>query len=333
MSNPGTLPRSLDAEVLQYRANSFAASTSKTYLTQLSTYLKFCTNMNIAPAPLSQENLGRYIAFLSRRLCFSSVKQYLNAVRLVHLEAGFQNPLEKKWYVSSILKGVRRLKGDASVQKLPITLDILRKIFLVLDLHSSFDRTFWAACLVGFFSFFRKSNLLVPSHILFDPGRSLCANDVQFNDDGVILTVRWSKVIQFRERILHIPLPKIPNSPFCPSTALLHLTLDCPPCSRPVPLFRYSWAGASNVPLTQTKFTEKLHACLVGIGLDASNYSGHSLRRGGASWALQCGLPVDLIKIQGDWCSNACERYLQPSLGLRKQVAQTLGASVSSSFN
>ena len=108
VSNPGTLPRSLDAEVLQYRANSFAASTSKTYLAQLSTYLKFCTNMNIAPVPLFQENLGRYIAFLSRRLCFSSVKQYLNVVRLVHLEAGFQNPLEKNWYVSSILKGVRR---------------------------------------------------------------------------------------------------------------------------------------------------------------------------------------------------------------------------------
>ena len=96
----------------------------------------------------------------------SSVKQYLNAVRLVHLKAGFENPLEKNWYVSSILKGVQRLKGDASVQKLPITFDILKKIFLLLDLHSSFDRTFWAACLVGFLSFFRKSNLLICMTIL-----------------------------------------------------------------------------------------------------------------------------------------------------------------------
>ena len=51
--------------------------------------------MKISPVPLSQENLGRYIAFLSRRLCFNSVKQYLNIVRLMHLESGFQNPLEK----------------------------------------------------------------------------------------------------------------------------------------------------------------------------------------------------------------------------------------------
>ena len=288
--------------------------------------------MNIRAAPLSQENLGRYIAFLSRRLCFSSVKQYLNAVRLVHLEAGFPNPLEKNWYVSSILKGVRRLKGDASIQKLPITLDILKKIFQILDLNSSFDRTFWTACLVGFFSFFRKSNLLIPSHLLFDPTRNLCASDVSFTNDGVILSVRWSKVIQFKERILQIPLPKIPNSPFCPSTALLRLTLECPSFPLPVPLFRYSWLGASNVPLTQNQFMDKLHSCLGAIGLDTSKYSGHSLRRGGASFALQCGLPVDLIKIQGDWRSNACERYLQPSLELRKRVAETLGASVSTFF-
>ena len=47
---------------------------------------------------------------------------------------------------------------------------------------------------------------------------------------------------------------------------------------------------------------------------------------GGASFWTQCGLPTDLIKLQGDWNSNAYERYLQPSLELRKQVASKLGA-------
>lgn len=249
----------------------------------------------------------------------------------MHLEAGFPNPLEKNWYVASILKGVRRVKGDASVQKLPITPDILRHMFITLNLHSSFDRTFWATCLVGFFSFFRKSNLLIPSHLLFDPRRHLCANDVQFYSDSAVLTVRWSKVIQFQERILHIPLPRIPDSPLCPSSALLRLTLESPPCTRPTPLFRYTWLGAANVPLTQKQFTEKLQACLNRIGLDSSRYSGHSLRRGGAQYALQCGLPVDLIKIQGNWRSNACERYLEPAFEQRKSVAQQMGASIAAS--
>ena len=218
-------------------------------------------------------------------------------------------------------------------KKLPITLDILHRVFLTINLQSSFDRAFWTACVVGFFYFFRKSNLLVPSHMLFNPSRHLCASDVQFTSTGAILTVRWSKVIQFREKTLLIPLPKIKNSPFCPSTALLLLAIEKPPCPSPVPLIRYCCSGASNIPLTHKLFSDKLRFCLRTCGLQAELYSGHSFRRGGASFALECGLPVDLIKLQGDWNSNAYERYLSPSLELQKKVASTMGLAAYQRFN
>ena len=129
---------------------------------------------------------------------------------------------------------------------------------------------------------------------------------------------------------LQVPLPKIPNSPFCPSTALLHFPVDSPFCNRPIPLFHYYWLGASNVPLTCSEFVYKLKQCLSIIGLDTTKYLGHSFRRVGATLALQYGLPVYLIKIQSDWRSNACEGYLEPSFDLRKQVANTNGSSVQS---
>ncbi len=217
--------------------------------------------------------------------------------------------------------------GDSSNPKLPITFDLLRGIFKHLDLRSPFDRTFWAACLVGFFSFFRKSNLLVTSLASFDSSRHLCARDAEFTVQGVILTVRWSKVIQFRQRILQIPIPLIPGSPFCPSTLLAQLVLDYPLGPQPFPLFRYKKENKV-VPLTAREFTRKLHATLHSCGVPHERYSGHSFRRGGATYALQCGLPVDLIKIQGDWNSNAYERYLEPSLQLRQLVAVTLGAAI-----
>ena len=288
--------------------------------------------MSIAPIPLSQCDLGRYIAYLSRKLCFTSIRQYLNVVRILHVEAGLPNPLENNWYVSSILKGVRRVKGDASQQKLPITLDILRKIFSQLDLHCSLDRVFWAACLVAFYSFFRKSNLLIPSIDVFDPNKHLCASDASFTPEGVVLSVRWSKVIQFRERTLQIPLPRIPNSAFCPSNAILGMLLECPKIKDPVPLFQYV-ENSSCLPLTQAVFSKRLHDVLMRSGFPSKRYSNHSFRRGGASFALSCSLPVDLIKLQGDWKSNACERYLEHSYGLRRQVAFTLGESTSTFFS
>ena len=319
-----TLPYELDQEVLFYRGHTFAPSTARTYVTQRHAFLQFCQKINTPPVPLSQENLGRYIAFLSRRLSFSSIRQYLNAVRLMHLNSGHANPLENNWYVTSILKGVKRVKGNKSTQKLPITLEILKLLAGKLDMSSSFDRVFWTACIVAFYSFFRKSNLLIQSIGSFDPSRHLCTSDVEFRTEGAVLTVRWSKVIQFRERILRIPLPRLNNSLFCPSFALLGLCLTSPSPTGPTPLFRYSERGVL-VALTQGKFVSTLRGHLADLGFPADQFSGHSFRRGGAQFGLQCGLPVELIKLQGDWNSNAYERYLQPSFSLRQKVASTLG--------
>ena len=137
-ADPNNLSACLYKEVRFYRENTFAASTNRTYLAQRTAYFDFCGKIGIPPVPLSQVDLGRYIAFLSRRLTFSSIRQYLNVVRLLHLEVGMSNPLESNWYVSSILKGVKRVKGNSVSQKLPITIDILRGILTRWNLCLSF---------------------------------------------------------------------------------------------------------------------------------------------------------------------------------------------------
>ena len=87
--------------------------------------------------------------------------------------------------------------------------------------------------------------------------------------------------------------------------------------------------GIRPVPLSQGDLGCCVAQDVLGkIGFDSSKYSGHSLCRSGASFALQCGLPVDLIKILGDGHSNAVERYLEPAFEMRQQVAQQMGASV-----
>ena len=136
--------------------------------------------------------------------------------------------------------------------------------------------------------------------------------------------MRWSKTIQFRQKTLQVPLPRIKNSPFCPSAALMLCLSSHPSSNSPSTLFSYSALGGT-IPLTHTAFVSYLKKCLLKIGLDPSQFSGHSFRRGGAFFALQCGIPADWIKLQGDWASNAYERYLDPSLSLRKQLASKIG--------
>ena len=119
--------RSLDVKVHWLRGQVFAPSTRLTYASQRKLYLRFCKLADITPVPLSQDNACRYIAFLSERLSYISIKQYINVVSILHLlilEAGHVNPFLSCWHIDTLLKGTKRVLGVSIKQKLPITVDI-----------------------------------------------------------------------------------------------------------------------------------------------------------------------------------------------------------------
>ena len=104
--------------------------------------------------------LLRYVTFLSCTLSPSSIPNYLNIVRLIYLQYGYPNPLENellKFQYSLLIRGIKRASNKAATRpKLPITPSVLKEIRKQLTLTDSFDATFWAACLVAFYSFLEK---------------------------------------------------------------------------------------------------------------------------------------------------------------------------------
>ena len=64
-------------------------------------------------------------------------------------------------------------------------------------------------------------------------------------------------------------------------------------------------------------FLSKLREVLYAAGLNASMYVTHSFRRGGVLSAFQSGIPVELIKILGDWKFGAVLLYLTVPLNIR----------------
>lgn len=273
------------------------------------------------PVPCSIVNLCRYVVFLARSLSYSSIICYLNILRLIHLESGFRNPLED-FRVKSILRGIKRTIGAPVKRKLPITGDILLDMYKKLDLSSSFHATFWAAAIVAFFSFLRKSSILPKNAASFNRNYQLCCSSVTFTDFGALLLVQHTKTIQCRDRVLRIPLPMIQGSPLCPVNALktmfAMLSLESSEYAK-LPLFSYTCGGKVKI-LTHNTFVSSLRAVLTSCGYNDSDYSGHSFRRGGACHAFNCNIPVPLIKHHGDWKSNAYLRYIEVSSTTHKNM-------------
>ena len=86
------------------------------------------------------------------------------------------------------------------------------------------------------------------------------------------------------------------------------------------PLFTYVQCGTLH-SMTYPKFIQTLHLNLAAVGLQPELYSGHSFRRGGASFAFALHLPGELIQLQGDWSSDAYLRHLEKPFTLRLKVA------------
>ena len=277
--------------------------------------------MNIPPVPASSHTICLYAAFLARSLKFSSIPQYLNIIGLLHKEFGLANPLADNWHISSLLTGIKRVLGNERQQKLPVTPGLLLKIFEVLNPAYSVDASFWAICLVAFYGMFRKSHLLVQGLSQFNADRQFIKSDFRFFPWGAIVLVRWSKTIQFRERCISIPLPRLSGSPLCPVSAILHafsFTRTAPPTSQAL-----CWVLPRSLQFrcfTYPFFMSKFKGILDKAGVDSSKYGSHSFRRGGASFAFEAGVPLELIKVMGDWKSDAVLLYLTVPLHLRVQA-------------
>ena len=284
------MAKELLAEVYHYRFHTFAVNTKATYRTHRTSYLRFCSRMGYPPLPAQSAHLCQYAAFLARSLKPSSIPGYLNIIGVLHKEFNLPNPLKDNCPLQSLLTGIRRVNGEPPSQKLPITPDLLLQIHSQLNLRSSIDASFWAICLVSFYGMLRKSHLLVKSPGSLDSSQQLLRSDFHTYSWGSLVTIRWSKTIQFRERVVQLPLPAIPGSPLCPVLAIKrawYFTGNAPPNSH---AFAYL-----NSPDLQLKvfsyplFLRKLRAILQSLNLPAKDYACHSFRRGGGFLCFSSG--------------------------------------------
>ena len=154
----------------------------------------------------------------------------------------------------------------------------------------------------------------------FDASKQLVRGDVTVGQDVLLVTLKWSKTIQSGGREHTVPLVAIRGSPLCPVKAY-HEMCQLIPGNKEDPLFRVKINGKW-VPMTYNWYTKQLRSALIQIGRNPKAFSSHSARRGGATYLSQCGVSKDLIKLIGDWRSDAVDRYIAIPLQQKMTAAQ-----------
>lgn len=238
------------------------------------------------------------MAFLGRSKSYNSVKQYLNIVRVIHLELNLPNPLLANYMVKSVLQGMRRVKGDAQLQKEPFSPEILLRIRSCLQLHSVADAQFWAALLACFFGLMRVGSVCVKSLTTVVSPHILARKDFSFAALGCCILLRGSKTIQFQQRIHQVSLPFFKDHPLCPATAVLGFFNLAGNIPDNFPGFSYTVGGCLHILIVNC-FRARFQSVLKDLKLCTRVYNTHSLRRGGGTWLLSAGVPLHVINFFG----------------------------------
>lgn len=311
---------SLDRKVLSMKRAAYAGGTYNNIQTQWRTFLFFCLHFELPFLPTDAVTVHRFIAFLARSMSSAqSVRNYLNGVKTVHLCSGFNFEHLRSFDYSLIIKGLAREKLHLPKKALPVTPDLLLRIRNILDLESVDGASFWCACVLGFLLMLRKSNLVPESENKFDPVKHFCREDIAFNSVGIFIRIKWSKTNQCSDRLVSVPLLKNTGSALCPLWAVSNM-FRIVPASPKDPAFLCSIKSKLK-PFTHASFVKKFRSCIAELGLDPTQFSGHSFRRGGATWAFKCGVPRELLMLHGDWRSDSYLEYLDKDLSSRCSVS------------
>lgn len=256
-----------------------------------------------------------------------TINNYLSALRRLHVFCHMDASAFDDINVKLTQKGLEKSMVHIPHRKAPLTPLILLQFHAHLNLRDSAQLALWSALLVGFLTFFRTANLVPQAFDSFSSQHALSRGSVTFTNSGAFLTVTRTKTRQSGDTALVVPVPQIPGSPLCPTTAL-KLLLGTVTAPDACPLFTFASTSNQLTCITAKSLNDGIKHLASLTSLDPQLFSGHSLRRGGATFAFKCGIPAELIKLQGDWRSDAYMLYLSLPLADRLVLTQVLAEHV-----
>lgn len=273
----------------QFKNNADAKNTVRTYSVGWRHFLLWCEAQTprLEAMPARPEVLALYLTAQAESCKVSTLRSRLSAINRVHREAGLESP-GKSIIVQQVFKGIRRTKGVAPRQARPITATELRAILATFP-ETTLGLRDRALILLAFHGAFRRSELV-----------ALDVGDVQETKEGLRVLVRRSKTDQegvgLEKGLLFQADPSV-----CPVRALRAWKETMG--ENVGPLFR---AVTRHGKVSGSRLTDRVVCLVVNracklAGLDATQFSAHSLRSGLATQAAIDGCPERAIMRQGGW--------------------------------
>ena len=302
----------------------FAKNSMRNMISNIRTYVFFILYFGLPLLPADPMDLCKFLELMALTCGYGHLKNILSSVKYLHEAYGHKFP-SNNFNLDTTLQGLKRRLAKTPFFVMPINPRILLSMYELLDMSKPCDLALWCSFLVAFYGLFRKGNI-VPEAGPLDPRQTLTRDHITLDKVNKIVYIRvtFSKTIQFCQRDLIIPIPTN-NNPALDLFRHMEKLFDTVLAPGTAPAFSYS----KTLFVTYNGFTKRLKDLLSRAGLSPSLYSGHSFRRGGASYLHQVGGSVLQIQAAGDWSSQCFTRYLYLSTEERLKAQHLVSAALS----
>ena len=274
----------------------------------------FCLKFDKPVCPTTRDTLMAFARLASLTVTYGTLKNIFSSIKFLHKACNKTYP-EDDWQLESTLKALKRELSGAPLQTLPITPEILLRMYSFVDTNLPKDLANWSSFLTSFYCMLRKASAVPKSLLSFNPAKELSRSKINLEGDTALVLMNYSKTSQFGNKNVVIPLLRNPTQALDPVFHLNELFSRFP-LESSLPAFSYIEKGKIKC-ITYDSFTKELKRLLNLAGLKADSYSGHSFRRGGATYLYRLGADPLLIQASGDWATDCYTRYVFLTLDQR----------------
>ncbi len=183
------LPRELIGKVADYVRKGLegAANTQRAYKSDVSHFKEWCTENGLSEFPASVATLSGYVSHLADTHKWASISRKLAAIRKLHELNNVDLPTNDRAF-RAVMEGIKRTKGVRQKQAPAFQMNELKKVLRTMETETHAGMRDKCLILLGFAGAYRRSELV-----------DLNIENVEFNEDGAIITLSRSKTNQYGE--------------------------------------------------------------------------------------------------------------------------------------
>ena len=267
---------------------------------------------------------------------WSSVRGKLFGIRHLNIRSNLGNPLLGKYRLNQVMRALRKYNGPKAGKR-PTSKAMILALERLLDHENNeIDQVLLTAALASFMFMMRSAEYCAKlSRGRFDMDRVLRVKDVRFyikgreikcskdfnKADEARITFGKTKTTEGGEVRGHFAT----KHACCVVKALAKMLQERDTSDGDAPLFAWpAGSGMRGEGVRYIDMVDLIKSAATACGLEASEYSSHSQRRGGASAMLLSGaMTMEECRIYGRWRSlSSLKLYIEPALGALARGSQ-----------